>query len=94
MTSSYRVAKTMKTWPVQDAKARCSELLKACEHEGPQIVTKCGAEVAVLLPIEQWRRLAALAQPSLKDLLLSDEARLDLDMPARGSARHRAAPGF
>ena len=68
----------MKSWPVQDAKARFSELLNACETEGPQVVTKRGAETAVLVPIREWRKLAAAARPTLKDLLLSDEGRFDL----------------
>ena len=41
----------MNTWPVQDAKARFSELLDACVSEGPQVVTRRGAETAVLIPI-------------------------------------------
>jgi prevent-host-death family protein len=65
----------MKTWPVHDAKAHFSELLNACERDGPQIVTKRGAEMAVLVPISEWRRLATTAHPTLKELLLSDEAR-------------------
>ena len=36
----------MKIWSVQEAKARFSELLKVCLLEGPQIVTKRGAEAA------------------------------------------------
>jgi prevent-host-death family protein len=38
------------TWPVQDAKARFSELLDTCIAQGPQMVTKRGAEAAVLVP--------------------------------------------
>src|SRR5450432_4069116 len=79
----------MNIWPVQDAKARFSEFLDACMAEGPQMVTQRGAEAAVLVPVEEWRRLQAAARPSLKQLLLSDEARLDLLIPARGSARGR-----
>jgi prevent-host-death family protein len=60
---------------VQHAKARFSELLDACEREGPHAVTRRGAEIAVLVPIAEWRRLAT-ARPTLKDLLLSSEARL------------------
>lgn len=37
----------MHTWPVQDAKARLSEFLDACLVEGPQMVTRRGAEAAV-----------------------------------------------
>jgi prevent-host-death family protein len=88
-------ALAMGTWPVQDAKARFSELLVACEREGPQIVTKRGVEAAVLVPFAEWRRLAADARPDLKDLLLSDEARCDDLVPSpRGAARHRAPPEF
>jgi prevent-host-death family protein len=45
------------SWSVQDAKARFSELLETSVKEGPQIVTKRGVETAVLVPIEEWRRL-------------------------------------
>ena len=79
----------MQTWPIPDAKARFSEFLDACMAEGPQMVTKRGAEAAVLVPVDEWRRLQAAARPSLKQLLLSDEARADLSIPARGSARRR-----
>jgi len=40
----------MHTWPVQDAKARFSQFLDACLVEGPQMVTRRGAEAAVLVP--------------------------------------------
>jgi antitoxin Phd len=38
-------------WRVQDAKARFSEFLEASLREGPQVVTRSGVEVAVLVPI-------------------------------------------
>jgi antitoxin Phd len=79
----------MHTWPVQDAKARFSEFLDACLHEGPQMVTRRGAEAAVLIPVDEWRRLQLAARPSLKQLLLSEDARTDLTLPARGQASRR-----
>jgi antitoxin Phd len=79
----------MKTWPVQDAKARFSEFLDACLSDGPQMVTKRGAEAAVLVPAAEWRRLHAAAKPSLKELLLSDAARTESLVPGRGVARRR-----
>jgi antitoxin Phd len=79
----------MQTWPVQDAKARFSEFLEACVAQGPQMVTRRGAEAAVLVPVAEWRRLQAAARPSIKDLLLQDTARADLQLPARGAARRR-----
>lgn len=79
----------MHTWPVQDAKARFSELLDKCLSDGPQMVTRRGAEAAVLVPADQWRRMQVQARPSLKDLLLAEEARADIPLPARGKARRR-----
>ncbi|HMS37296.1 MAG TPA: type II toxin-antitoxin system Phd/YefM family antitoxin [Arachnia sp.] len=79
----------MQAWPVQDAKARFSELLDVCVAEGPQLVTKRGQETAVLVPIDEWRRLRRDARPSLKQLLLSDQARFDDLVPERGQARSR-----
>ena len=64
----------MTVWPVQHAKARFSELLDACQREGPQVVSRRGTEAAVLVPIEQWHRLQAAARPSLKQLLLASDA--------------------
>ncbi len=54
------------------------------------MVTKRGAEAAVLVPVQEWRRLQSAARPSLKQLLLSDTARSDLRIPPRGSAKRRA----
>lgn len=83
----------MNTWPVQDAKARFSELLDACVREGSQIVTRGGAETAVLVPIAEWKRLRDAARSSLKELLLSASARTNLALPARGRAkRHSPRP--
>jgi prevent-host-death family protein len=76
-------------WPVQDAKARFSELLETCLREGPQIVTRHGAEAAVLVPVADWRRMQEAARPSLKALLLAPTPRLDVEVPPRGKLRRR-----
>lgn len=80
---------SMKDWPVQDAKARFSEMLDACLEKGPQMITRRGAEAAVLVPAEQWQRLSNQARPTLKELLLSAEARSDLSIPPRSERRRR-----
>lgn len=79
----------MKHWPVQDAKARFSELLKASLTEGPQVVTLRGVETAVLVPVNEWRHLRQHATPTLKALLLTKEGRAVLQVPERGSKRRR-----
>ncbi len=79
----------MKTWPVQDAKARFSEMLDACLRDGPQVVTRRGTDAAVLVPMREWQRIRLTAKPSLKELLLSDQGRGDMPIPSRGRLRRR-----
>lgn len=82
----------MHAWSVQDAKARFSELLDTCMLEGIQVITKRGTEAAVLVPVDEWRRLTAAARPSLKQLLLTDTARVDFELAPRGQAKRRQLP--
>lgn len=77
-------------WPVQDAKARFSELLETALAEGPQIVTKRGVDAAVLLPFDEWRKLEEQTRPDLKELLLAHEARTDYLVTPRGKRPRRA----
>jgi prevent-host-death family protein len=79
----------MKIWPVQDAKAKFSEMLETCVSSGPQLVSRRGTVAAVLVPIAEWERLNTARQPTLKELLLSDEGRFDLEIPPRGRMRRR-----
>ena len=83
-----------RTWPVQDSKARFSELLETSLSEGPQIVSKRGVEAAVLVPIKQWRQLRNRARPERKDLLLAPDGRTEMLTPPRRRHRHRASPSF
>jgi prevent-host-death family protein len=84
----------MKTWPVQDAKARFSALLDTCLKDGPQTVTRRGVEQAVLVPIAEWRRLTATPKRTLKALLLTDEARHDFEFPYREALALPEPPSF
>jgi antitoxin Phd len=86
--------RTARKWPVQDAKAHFSELLEASLTEGPQIVTRRGVEAAVLVPVDQWRRLEQAARPTLKDLLLAESPRAEIPVPSRGGRRRRAPATF
>ena len=83
-----------RTWQVQDAKARFSELLERSLSEGPQIVTKRGVEASVLAPIDEWRRLEKHARPDLKEFLLAPQARTDALIPPRPRHRRRVSPSF
>ncbi len=83
-----------RTWPVQDAEARFSELLEASLAEGSQIVSKRGVDAAVLVPIEQWQQMQKRARPELKDLLLAPEGRTDMLTPPRRRRGRRPSPSF
>ncbi len=84
----------MKTWQLQDAKARFSEFLDAALEHGPQVVTRRGVEQAVLVPIEEWRRLQQTRRPNIKELLLGDGSRFDLELPKRLKAKRRPPVNF
>jgi len=84
----------MAWWQVQDAKARFSELLDAAIKNGPQVVTRRGIETAVLIPIEEWRRLQDAARPSLKTLLLGPSPRFENLIPERRKFRRRLPVEF
>ena len=76
-------------WPVYDAKARFSEFLETALKKGPQVVTRRGVETAVLVPIDEWKRLKGEKRESLKDVLLDPNGPHDLYIPPRRRFRLR-----
>jgi len=46
------------SWQVQQAKQRFSELIRRTLEEGPQVVTRHGEEVVVVVPAEEYRRMS------------------------------------
>ncbi len=59
----------MAHWQVQDAKTRLSKVIEEAHSKGPQIITRHGAERAVVLSIDDFRALTA-HKPGLKEYLL------------------------
>jgi prevent-host-death family protein len=59
----------MAVWQVQEAKTRLSEVIEEANRKGPQIITRHGAERAVILSIAQYRSLTA-HKPDLRAYLL------------------------
>lgn len=43
-------------WSVADAKARLSEVIELAYEQGPQVISKRGKEVAVVVSVDEWRR--------------------------------------
>jgi prevent-host-death family protein len=56
------------TWQLQTAKQKFSELVQRALVEGPQIVTRRGREVVVVVSIDEYRRLRK-AEPDFKRFL-------------------------
>jgi antitoxin Phd len=84
----------MGTWQLQDAKARFSEFLDAAIEKGPQVVTRRGVEAAVLVPIEEWRRIKQSTRPSIKELLLGPGPRFDMVLPRQRKWKRRPPIDF
>jgi antitoxin Phd len=83
------VEANMPIWTLQDASSRFGELLDTCLKDGPQVVSRRGTATAVLVPIEDWRRLHQPARPTLKELLLGDGPRWESGVPPRGATLTR-----
>ena len=82
-------------WQVQEAKQRFSELLRAAASDGPQIVTRHGHEIAVVIDVSEFHRLRGdttdfkdylRSGPKFDDLELarSDELPSDIDWAEGG----------
>ena len=77
----------MKTWQLQEAKQRFSELVRRAEKDGPQVVTRHGEEVVVVVPVEEYRRLSEREggeeKMDFKEFLMSAPEGLELIIPKR-----------
>ena len=58
------------TWQLQDGKQRFSQLIRSALTSGPQVITRHGEEVAVVIDIKEYRRLSG-AQSRMADHLLA-----------------------
>lgn len=56
-------------WQLQQAKSRFSEMVRRTLEEGPQVVTRHGREVVVMVSGEEYRRLTG-EKPDFKEFLM------------------------
>jgi prevent-host-death family protein len=70
-------------WQIQEAKQRFSEVIRLTEADGPQIVTRHGQEIAVIISITEYRRLRG-PDTEFKDYLRSGPDLDDLDLSRPG----------
>jgi prevent-host-death family protein len=68
-------------WQLQEAKQRFSEVVRDANSKGPQVVTRHGEEVAVVISMDDYRRLSGKTK-SFKDFLLDPDGPFfdDLDL--------------
>ena len=84
----------MAKWQLQDAKARFSELIDDTLEKGPQVVTRRGVDAAVVLSIDEWKKLKDEKRVTWKEVLLGDGPRFEIPLPKRGKSKSRKAPVF
>jgi prevent-host-death family protein len=59
----------MMIWQLQDAKSKFSQLVNRAIKDGPQIVTRHGQEVVVIVSMAEYQQMTQ-PKPSLLTLLL------------------------
>lgn len=90
----------MAHWQLQEAKQKLSRVVDLAVSEGPQTITRHGNEVAILVSIEEYRRLRQTERPTLKDVLLrhlgadGDAPDLMSFIPPRGQWKERPPVDF
>jgi len=69
----------MASWQLQNAKTHLSELIEDSYTKGPQIITRHGAERAVVLSVIEYRALTKPKQ-NLRDYLLGGPRFEDIEI--------------
>jgi antitoxin Phd len=49
----------LKTWQLQEAKNKFSRVVEDAVHSGPQIITKRGVEVAIVISYASYQKMVA-----------------------------------
>ena len=52
-----------RTWQIQEAKNKLSEVVEAAIEKGPQVLTHCGIEVAVVISFPEYLELKKTLVP-------------------------------
>ncbi len=81
----------MLTWQVQEAKNNFSEVIERASHGDPQVITKHGTEVAVVISIDQFKSLKVRSQSLVEFLLESPLSGSEIDV-TRDQSLPRAVP--
>lgn len=84
--SPTKPAPPQSRWPLQDAKARFSELVRRVRSDGPQHVTVHGRDEVVVISAEEFRRLKGEQTGAALIAVMRDSPHRDIDIePGRGT---------
>jgi prevent-host-death family protein len=70
-------------WPLQDAKAHFSELVRRVRSDGPQLVTVHGRDEVVVVAVEEFRRLKGDRTGAALIAALQESPYRDIDLEPR-----------
>ena len=80
----------MRTWPLQEAKARLSEVIKQASKEGPQTITMRGEPTAVVISKDEYERLKQPRGSFVEFMRKSPLYGLDLDLKREQTLTRKA----
>jgi prevent-host-death family protein len=79
----------IRRWQLQEAKNKLSQVVNKAVSSGPQIITKRGVEVAVLLSVDEYKKMIT-ARGKLSDFFQdSPLAEFELDLTRDKSEARR-----
>ncbi|MFL9455528.1 MULTISPECIES: type II toxin-antitoxin system Phd/YefM family antitoxin [Nostocales] len=70
----------MKQWQLQEAKNKLSEVIEEAIHQGPQVITKRGVEVAIVLSYREYQKMLSAQQKLSTFFQTSPLAEVELDL--------------
>ena len=70
----------MRTWQLQEAKNKFSEVVAEAVSKGPQLITKRGADAVIVVSYEEFQRLLASQQSLSEFFRQSPLVDIDLDL--------------
>jgi antitoxin Phd len=77
-----------RTWQLQDAKNRFSEVVDEAARSGPQVITRRGVDAAVVVSAADWAKLARRRTPLVELLRRAPKVHGGLDVTrARDTGR-------
>jgi antitoxin Phd len=66
-----------------------SAMINDTLEKGPQIITRCGIDTAVVISVEEWRKLREEERPTWENVQLGIGRDSRFPLPKRGAGRWR-----